>query len=263
MAQLPDARRVVGKEGIRQAVQNSGTFAEARLAQAVQQGKPPPEGDTKLNLIRLITTLQAALKALPKTTEPARYSPQLSTQTSPPLRHHSPVAQPRVPPTIVQLLQENSNIVRLLQELIVQSEGALARIQVSQLSSLATQEGPTQVWIAEVPLRFGQQTDLIQFRIEHHRAGGGKGDEYWSITFAFELKELGPVCARVVFFQDELSATLRAERESTAKKFKERLEELRKRIEKRGLTVKAVDCHTGIPDSEPATTKTSLISEKA
>ncbi len=264
MEQLPEAQRAVVKDGIRQAVQNSGTFTETRLAQSVQQGKPPPQGDTKLNLVRLLTTLQTVLKDLPKTTEPTRYSPLITAQTAPPLRNQAPVAQPRVPPSIVQLLEGNSGMVRLLQELIVQTEGALARVQVGQLSSLGSQEGPTQVWIAEVPLRFGQQTDLIQFRIEHHRGGGGKGEEYWSITFAFELEELGPVRARVVFFQEELSATLWAERESTAKKFKERLEELRKRIEKRGLSVKSVDCHSGIPEEVSVTpTGTPLISERA
>ena len=263
LQQLPDAQRAISNEGIKQAIRNSGTFTETQLAQAAQRGEAPPPGDTKLNLVRLLTALQSMVQDLPKPAEPMRpLSPQ-TAQLPPPLPHQSPVAQPRVPPTIVQLLDENISVVRVLQELLAQTEGALARIQVSQLASLGAQDTPTQVWIAEVPLRLGQQTDLIQFRIEHHRGGGARADEYWSITFAFELDELGPVRARVVFFQEELSATLWAERESTAKKFKNRLDELRKRIEQRGLKVTAVDCHTGIPvDDAAPTADTQLISEK-
>lgn len=263
MTQLPDAQRMVTRDGVRQAVQNSGTFTETRLAQASQQGQPPPAGDTKLNLVRLLVVLQTVLQSLPRTSESGRPLLLPETQIPPPLRTQTPLAQPRVPPSIVQLLEENAGVVRLLQELLAQTEGALARIQVSQLSSLGTQEQPTQVWIAEVPVRFGQLTDLFQFRIEHHRSGGKGAEEYWSITFAFELEELGPVRARVVFFQEELSATLWAERESTARQFKERLEELRKRIEQRGLKVKSVECHSGIPvDDRAPVADTQLISER-
>lgn len=263
MERLPDARQMSTREGVRQAIQNSGTFAEGRLAQAAQQGSPPSPADIKLNLVRLLVALQTTLKSMPTPELPAR-STSPESFAPPPLRNQAPVAQPRVPPSLLSLLEGNESVVRLLIELLTQTDGALARIQVSQLSSLGTQDQPTQVWIAEVPVRFGQQTDLVQFRIEHHRGGGRPEEAYWSITFAFELEELGPVRARVVYFQQELSAMLWAERESTAQRFKERLEALRKRIEQRGIAVKSVECHAGIPDDETTPPdETRLISEKA
>lgn len=263
LRQLPEARQAVRSDGIRQAIRDSGIFTEAKLAQAARRGEAPPQADTKLNLVRLLHALQTVLKDLPGAPAATKSLPRTHGQIPPPLRNQPPAAQPRIPPSIVALPEEDGAVVRLLQELIAQTEGALARIQVSQLSSLGSQESPAQVWVAEVPLRFGQQTDLIQFRIEHHR-GGGAAEEYWSVTFAFELEELGAVRARVVFFRQELSATLWAERESTAKRFQDRLQELRERIERRGLKVKAVDCHSGIAAGEAAPgLDNHLISEKA
>lgn len=262
---LPEARRLATPEGVRQAIRDSGTLAEARLAANVDRGTSPAMGDTKLNLVRLLDSLRALLRAPATMAEPASLKPlPLPLSIAPPLRDQPPVAQARVPPSIVQLLEDNVSQLRIVQELTAQLEGALARLQISQISSLPSEQNPTQIWVAEVPVRQGQQTDLFQFRIEHRRPAGAQAEEYWSITFAFELEELGAVRARVVFHQQELSATLWAERPATARKFKEHLDELRNRIEKHGLPVRSLECLAGIPDSNPPPSSAAgLIDEQA
>lgn len=260
---LPEARRFVTAQGLRNALRDSGTFAEAKLAASAQQGAAPPKGDLKLELARLLYVLQPLLRTTADTPGTAISKP-LPLSTPPPLPQQSPVPQPRVAPSVIELLDQEISLLRIVQELATQLEGALARLQISQLSSLPGDQQPTQIWVAEVPVRQGQQFDLFQFRIEHRRATGQQTEEYWSINFAFELEELGPVRARIVFYQQELSATLWAERETTARKFKERLEELRKRIEKRGFSMRNLDCIVGAPEAESRTSGTNnLINEKA
>lgn len=261
---LPEVRRVITPEGVKQAIRDSGTFAETKLADSANRGTPPSTSDIKLNLVRLSETLQTYLRAAPAPAQSATVKPlPLPLPIAPPLRDQAPLAQPRVAPSVVQLLENNASLIRIVQELAAQIEGALARVQVAQIASLPGDQAPTQVWAAEVPVRHEQQTDLFQFRIEHRRASGAQADEYWSITFAFELEELGAMRARVVFYQQELSATLWAEREATARKFKERLAELRKRIEDHGLPVRSLDCLHGIPDSDAPPPSGGLIYEQA
>lgn len=258
---FPEIRRMVTPEGVRQAIRDSGTFTEPRLAEHANRGATPASGDTKLNLVRLLDALHTLMRAAPPpegalTTRPSPHS------IAPPLRHQPPLAQARAQPTIIQLLDQNASLIRIVQELATQIEGALARIQVSQLSSLPT-DGPSQVWVAEVPVRHEQQSDLFQFRIEHRRAGRGENSDCWSITFAFELEELGPVRARVMLYQQELSATLWVERETTADKFRTRLTQLRERIEQHGLPVRNIDCLTGIPQTDSSSPGPGLIDEQA
>ncbi len=262
---LPEARRFATPEGVKQSIRDSGTFAEAKLATSGDADAPPPTQDTKLNLVRLLAALQPLLRNLPESVQSAiGKALLLNPHIAPPLRDQAPLPQPRAQATVVQLLEEEISLLRVVQELTSQLEGVLARVQVGQLASLPHQQQPAQVWVAEVPVRYGAQTDLFQFRIEHRQPGGAQSEEYWSLTFAFELEELGPMRARVVFYQQELNATLWAEREATARKFKQRLADLRRRIEKHGLPVRNLDCLTGAPepDAVPATGH-GLINDRA
>lgn len=262
---LPEARRFATPEGVKRAIRDSGTFAETKLAASGKPDAPPPTEDTKLNLVKLLVALQPLLRNAPAATAPAtgRTAPP-AEQAAPPLRNQPPLPQPRAPATIVQLVRDEAPLTRIVQELASQLEGVLARVHVSQLTSLPHHAHTAQVWVAEVPVRHHQLTDVFQFRIEHRQPEGAQTEEYWSISFAFELEELGPMRARVVFFQQELNATLWAERESTARRFKERLADLRRRIEEHGLPVRNLDCLTGIPDADTTTAATSgLINEQA
>ncbi len=257
--QLPAARTAATTPGLQGAVRNSGIFAEARMGQALappakdaappsQADRPPPAGDFKIALLRLLANL---LTAAPRQTptqpsQPGTLGAGADPETPPPLRGQFPLPQPRLAASLSALAQEGAPLTRLVAELTQQLEGALARILVSQTASLPVEDGPTQTWVLEVPLRDGEHADVLHLRIERHRRGQQE-EEFWSVSIALDLEELGPMRAQLTLHGQQISTTLWAEREATAKLMDARLEELRGRLELGGLSVGTLACKVGAP----------------
>lgn len=246
---LPQARDGATGDGLKRAVRDSGTFAEARLAQSGARGSPVPEADLKLNLVRLLATLAAEVRAQPGTQGAARPLPESAAPVPPPLPTQAPVAQSRMSPSLTQMALDDTPPLRPLEELLTQTQGVLARLQVSQLSSLPPNHNAThQLWLVELPLSFAGQADVVQLRFERRNPGRGEPQEaHWSVRLAFDLDELGAVHAHVSLFQGRINTTLWAERERTALHFRDHLDLLRRRMQDGGLAVGELTCHAGRP----------------
>ncbi len=265
LERLPQREAVTRADGLRQALADSGLFLEARLAEALRAGQPSTQlarqlaGDLKGGLLGLLSLLLGQAgggKPVPALVH--------GGETPPPLPHAQPVAQPRVPPPGQP--PEGLSLPRQLQQLLRQVDAGIARIQLSQLASIAEDDDGTRHWLLDLPLRDGERIDVLQLRIEQRRKRRESGERgLWSVALALELPDLGPVHARVSLGGGTVSARFWAERDDTARLFDRHLGELQQRLRQAGLEVGQLAAHHGAPpaaESGPALPRT-LLDEQA
>ncbi len=241
--------------GLKQAVLNSGVFLEAKLAASLAGGPPLPAGDLKAGLLRLLAGLQAQTasggpqeRSATDTSAAARDAGRTAPTATPPLRGGLPQAQASVNSALTAATLPTSTT-----EMLRQTEGALARLQLSQIASLPSEQQPQRLWSLELPVQQDQRTDLFQLRIEEEAPGTARDSATpWSVMLAFDLPSLGPVHARILVNGPQVSATLWAEHPSTAALFNAQLEELRAGLQRAGMLVGRIACTEGSPTSPPA-----------
>lgn len=206
LARLSIPQNLGTADGLRQAVSQSGLFLEARLAQG---DTSTLSGDFRAALLRVLASLR---------------NEQAAASGSIPAADRAGTA----------LLQQS-----ILQELTQGIEGALARIKVQQLQTLHVQQsGPDPAWLLELPLRMGQEHEVLRMRIQ--REGGEnhtRGAAGWSVRLHFENVEYGPVDSVITLLGGKIGVSFWAERAATASRFQERMEELRSQLQQAGLEV--------------------------
>ncbi|MES9924246.1 MAG: flagellar hook-length control protein FliK [Candidatus Thiodiazotropha endolucinida] len=218
-----------------QAMQLGGTQTEARLINHQINGK-----DLKLNLLRLIGLIK------PLISNPGSQINQALTFQQPLLNpaQSSPVTPP---PTA----QETNPTTRLLLDLFKHLDGAIARIQTNQLSSLPTEDTTRQVWQFELPIRQEGGFDLFHFRISRDAVRKGTETEFmWSLTLHMNLPSLGPMRVRLSLFGEKLSTTIWSEKPDTASLVNQHLGRLRASLESTGLEVNKLEAFQGIAEIE-------------
>lgn len=96
-------------------------------------------------------------------TKPATSNtPQASPTSQTMIRSQTPQPQAAAQASLANILNQKS----AMDELLGQVEGALARIQVQQLQTAATDQQNRPVWIMELPVRTEQGIDLFDMRIQ-------------------------------------------------------------------------------------------------
>ncbi len=218
---LSDPQRLTTADGLRQALLNSGVFLEGRLARGDSAAL---QDDFRAGLLRLLGAVreQAATPAA----APARGGNQ----------PHSP--QPAA----------------LLQDLAQTIEGALARVKVQQLHTLGAQNAPDPAWLLELPLRQGNETEVLRLRIRREGGnGGGNAAPGWSVRLHFDSPQYGGVDSVVTLLGGKIGVSFWAEQPHTAERLGQRLEELRGQLQHAGLEVEHLRSAAGraAADDEP------------
>lgn len=292
---LPDVAQASRPDGLKQALQDSGLFLEARLARLLtaNTGASPAAlqrqaahlfgGDLRAGLLRLATALQASQPQTPPGS--AQAGARTGTATPAPVRGMPPQPQAQASANLAGLSPAAAG-----RELLQQVEGALARIQLHQLQSLSQSQSPSQspsptqsaplqaplqlasgneanraVWALELPLRNGQEQDLFGLHIQRD---GGKGTagthpEVWSVTLAFDLAGLGPVRTQISLYEGQISAQFWAEQAETRARFQTHLDQLQARLSAVGLHVGRLGCQCGIPPDATPPPPSGRVNEKA
>lgn len=161
-----------------------------------------------------------------------------------PLPGSSPQPQAPAAPSLATL----ASTADALGELLRQTEGAIARTELHQLVSLAEHDGGRTAWSLELPLRGGDDVDVLQLMIEHRRQGpGAQGEGGTSVAMALNLDGLGEVYAHLTLAGDTLKVVFWAERESTVGRIRDDLDLLVERLERAGLSPEPICCHLGAP----------------
>lgn len=278
---IPSAQNLASPDTLKQAIQQSGAFAEKQLlddpllaarlfarAQAASPGNPLPR-DFKLLLLRLFVLLgQTNIGA---GTAPAAARP-LAPLWQP---AGNPVGQPLQFPHPEFLRPQGraqaSGAELSKNELLKLVAQGLSRIQATQLNSvLSTQTSgeslPANTWMFELPAWSGQQLSLFQVRIEEQpqSQANSKDEErnaesVWRITLSFNLEPLGPLYSLVRIQKGKVSSSFWTEREDTLDLLERELPHLRQALSKLGLEVETLEALRGVPSFTETRLETQLV----
>ncbi|MCG2580422.1 MAG: flagellar hook-length control protein FliK [Marinobacter sp.] len=249
---------------VRQWIAESGLFAEARLAQS----REPTLPDLKLALGRVITALLSQQGSGPEQFN--RLTPLATPElVQAPLQFPNILTPPAPqgstePPTVGQML-------RLL-------AGMLNRITVNQLHSqvlsartTADTPAPVSTLLLELPWVTPQNEPRVaQLRIEHENPetdSAGKqrtaGIAEWRLSLAMDLDDAGPVHFDVALRQEQVSARVWAEKQSTLRQVQQELPMLYQSLSELGLEVTDLDCRRGSPQGATTRLEHRLVDTKA
>jgi len=260
LANLPDARQLGDGKALAQALNNSGTFLEAKLLGGLGASVVT---DLKAQLVRLVAQAQANAPASPilASAAMAPVLPAMARSALGMLDRVSPRQQPGsfpLPSRLLQAMEHEGD----LQQLLRLAAAAISRLQSHALSSLqqsgTLENGNLQTtWQTEIPVRHGQEFIPLQVKMQREETPQQQADRQreqqdplqalWRIDLAFDLAPLGPLQVQAQLLQGRLSGQLWAEREYTARLIDSQLGALRDRLLARGVDVGDLECHPGIP----------------
>lgn len=227
---------------LQSALASSGLLTESKLLQQVLT----TPSDIKLSLTRLYETVRQLLP------ERQLLVPELDGRPLP--QSERPTAG-----------EMSDNGIKLLIGLLKSLDGAIARIQTHQLSSLPQDDPTRQIWQFELPIRNDQGLDLFHFRIG--REGARQHEEQvqtWSLTLHMNLADLGPMRVQLRLQGESISTLIWSESSRTDGLVRKHLDQLRAGFEKSGLEVKRLESFIGtIDDSHELPIDVSLLHEKA
>lgn len=289
---LPDTNQIQKPAGLKQAMGYSGPFLEsALLSLARGEGRSYPALDVQTGLLRLAEAIRTQLETSliresmahandqvtvnlrsASTTNPTPVSettgaaapvansntavapPPPATPDKGPMPTEARPLQPQIPQAQARAMEQISslNTTHLLEQLLQQTEGGLARILTQQLHA-ASHDPQRPLWLLELPVRHEGGVDVFDLRI--HRDPEEQHDQVeqvrhtWTVMLGFDLQDLGPVRAQVSLMQNQISSFWWAERPATVDLFHQHLAQLQHRISAAGLKVNKLHCQLGIPDS--------------
>ncbi|PSC03150.1 hypothetical protein SLNSH_20145 [Alsobacter soli] len=183
-----------------------------------------PIGDARLLTLALRAALAQPLPVPSASTDPSQLArapaDRSATPRLPPRADQAPAPEPPAPlPAPADLAD------RVLSRLIGQQvEAALDRVRLSQAASLPaeatptadqTAKAPAQTWILDIPILLPRETANAQFRIRNEGRSGAAATPSgpaWTIEFAIDTTDSGPIHARLALGAAGLGVTLWAER---------------------------------------------------
>jgi hypothetical protein len=237
LSRLPSVEKPGFRQQFREAMLQSGIFSEAHLFHGRSSGS-----DIKLNLLKLFALIQPLLPQ-------QRF---IKGQTTRP-RNPSNVKMAE-PPTL-----------DFLTDLHKQLDGALARIQLNQLSSLPQEDPTRQVWQFELPILQGDRIDLFQIRVTREGSWSQEGKAAsWDLILRMNLMPLGPMRIQLRLQRSVISTLVWSEKATTTELVTANLPNLQVTFERAGLEVKKIAAFTAKLKEEiriPA--DITLLSEKA
>lgn len=228
---MPTQADITQGEGLRLAINRSGLFFESQLAHPDGAAAGALDEDWKGSLLRLLSLLDK---------RPPTAGASTRTETPPPLLKRGMQAQQRDP--LPRLDGDDTDINPLLDRLRDDVKGAVARVEVAQLEASALPG-----WMIEIPVHGDDGRDVLQL----HLASGGEeddGQKEWTMGFALDLPNLGPVQGELQLRALRLSVRLWAENSLTVQRLERQFMPLRQRLAACGLLLDQLSCQVGRPE---------------
>jgi hypothetical protein len=220
----------------------------------------PPNTTPTAQLVNTPTnTLNSAQTAAPAAARAALIAPAFDTGA--PLQRGQP-------PLAAARLLNAQELALTPRELQRQADGALARVQLNQLSSLPQERQPGMEWLIELPVRREQETDIWNLRISREPERDGERaqpDETggWSVMLAFDLPGIGPMQTRVNLRGEQISAQFFSQTPGILSLVREHLPFLQARLRQAGLQIDELSCHHGQIPAPVAPKPPRLLDERA
>lgn len=229
-------------ERLKQAVLQSGTFVDA------------PKTAGQVDVRQALTQLRGALlNWLGDDIAPVA---ALTRRPAPPARGAIPRAQASDLP---QPPAEGAATKETGKALLSQTEGALSRLKLLQLTSQPTdaarpgaapQAAPAE-WNLEIPMLLGRELTMAQIQIQ--RDGKGKTearDKHWRLRFALKFSIIGEVGAQVSMTGTRAAVAIWADEPHTAETLEAMLPELGPALSAKGLELTSLVVRRGAPREE-------------
>ena len=159
---------------------------------------------------------------------------------------------------------QNQNQQNLTQTLLHQTEAALSRLRLFQITSLPEAKAQNQTSAAqelnlEIPFGLNGETGLIRFQISRDDTKNlRQGDNGWQLQFAINLSNLGEVGAAVSFRYSRVNSTIWAKEEKTAITLKKMLPELTNSLAAIGLETGSINIRHGAPKPQQTPYSTNI-----
>jgi hypothetical protein len=229
---------------------------------------PQKQQDLKGALVELVSKTQERMAN--EKPETSGYSNLHTTHLKDFIAQLLPMFSSKIPPKDLSIKVLRTQLIALLQQHAYQ---AVSKIQIQQLQSLqpqtATQSSDNlqQSWQMEIPIRYQQDIHPLQIHIERRSledkesAGDKKRDQIkqWKIMLNFDLPVIGHFYAQLIWLNQQLSATLWAEKADTLQIAKEKMENLRTKLQQEGIIVTQLECLPGAPNRPQNQVNYSLI----
>lgn len=212
-------------EGLRQAINRSGVFLEAQLAQAPASDATTAHDDMKGALLRLV----AILKGQPLVGE------SNDLEVDPPLLYRGAIPQGRLP--LPPELASTNEATDFLPRLYTDVQAALARLEVAQLQALPGH------WLVEIPIQDTDGADVLQLLLKQQQ----EGEQHWTMGFSLDLPSLGPIVGELQLRGLRLSVRLWAQHRDTVDRLEDQFDDLRARLDATGLFLDQLSCQFGLP----------------
>jgi Flagellar hook-length control protein FliK len=229
---------------------------------------PQKKTDLKGALVELVSKTQERI-AIEKP-ETSSYSNLPTTHLKDFIAQLLPMFSSKIPPKDLSIKVLRAQLTALLQQHAYQ---AVSKIQIQQLQSLQPQttasssDSSQQVWQMEVPIRYQQDIHPMQIHIERRNVEDKESSpdkkrdqiKQWKIMMNFDLPVIGHFYAQLIWLNQQLSATLWAEKADTLQIAKEKMENLRTKLQQEGIIVTQLECLPGAPNRPQNQVNYSLI----
>jgi hypothetical protein len=281
-ALAPTPKQLSQPEGLRQALQQSGNLFEGKLM-ALPDTTATPRRAQQLEsaMATREPSLTADIKAVLLQALHHIQQHQSSAGSTQPFR--LPTGSERLIASLLGLLphsprdkQPAEAKKQLMQQLVSQISGALAKIQTQQLQSLNQRLGemgqPSLGGYFELPVRLPDGYSSVSLHIqEYWDRQESQGDEdaearrerktvpQWEVMLDFDLGEYGQLTSQLRVMNGTVSANFWAEKPHTRALAQEQLAKLQSQMEASGLQVTDIQCLPGQPPQRPLKLNYNLV----
>jgi len=200
---LPSKQQVTEGKQLKNALDNNGTYLEAKLSQTLTDPNPLKlNTDFKANLLKLIYTLQ---------------------QT--PISKESNTS-------------DNEAIKTLLKEVQSKTEGVLARLMLNQLQSLPQEDSNKQVWAIDLPFTDKKEkTTSVKIQIEeNNKKVDDPEQKSWSATLTLTPPNMQTLHCKISYLNQAIHTNFWSEHKQTMQLIQNNLDYLSQRLDQAGLT---------------------------
>lgn len=231
---LPGESKIIETAQLKKAIQDSGLFMEAKLAQSLSKNQSHMTSfsagdfkhDIKANLLRVSVYIEQFLSKVSS-------QPSTSDRKSPSGMNSSPDLSANDLARKFSELIEIRNIV----------DSAISRIRLNQSHSLITEENTTPFWLVEIPVvdENGKPTAEIQLRYERPEQDQEQAVNKWNLKLTLDIEPLGKIHVKLMLEENTISSSLWAEKELTNQLISEHIPHLESRLEQAGLAIGSIN----------------------
>ncbi|MEQ1579631.1 MAG: flagellar hook-length control protein FliK [Steroidobacteraceae bacterium] len=250
---LPTPAQLASAQGLEAAIRRSGLFLESQLGQNLSPASLAriPAHDLKA----LLLSIRSMAAEQPGTRSGTNALPLTGTAPLPMLRG-SLVPLADSAPSLASLSVPADQV----DELLRQTEGALARLTATQLINASAQG---MAYLIEVPVRHDNDARMLRFRFEQQQDPLPGQPRGWSVEAVLTLRHGEAVHARVVFQSGRIAVHLRSDSAAVVDRLKLSRDALTGALLAAGLDVEQVVCLHGLPAADPGHSRAQLVDTHA